>query len=281
MGTSQPLLLTPHSEFAHCVAALLKCAGRYRLIELAWNSFKEALSNAECQNIMFSSNLRNPIERILPYDPLRSEKETGMDWGWLAGMTGFAFAMAATPGPNNTIVAASGAMHGLARTMPVMLGIAFGVASIMLAVTTFGISAITDPYVIAALKWAGVAYLLWLAWKIGSAAPLPNDLEKEHQGAAAPLSFIQGAFFQFINPKLWIMVGSAVVTYGTMKEMGPVQLAAIFALVFGGMTFVSVVAWAALGISVRRFLTSRRAVRTFNVVMAILLLISLIPIVFE
>ncbi|WP_197433971.1 LysE family translocator [Agrobacterium vitis] len=204
-----------------------------------------------------------------------------MDLSWLAGVAAFAFAMAATPGPNNTIVTASGATYGFARTVPVMLGIASGVAAIMLVVAAFGTSMIADRRVSTALKWIGVVYLVWLAWRIGSAEPVLDDPQKERHGAGVPLTFMQGAFFQFINPKLWIMVSGAVVTYGTMGEMGHFQLAALFAVIFGGMTFISVVAWAALGVSIRRFLASRRAVMTFNVVMASLLLTSLIPILVE
>lgn len=90
--------------------------------------------------------------------------------------------------------------------------------------------------------------------------------------------YVQGAFVQFINPKLLIMVGGAVVTYGTMGQIGHFQRAVFFAVVFGGMTFISVVAWAALGVSFWRFLPSRRAVLTFNGAVASLLLTSLIPI---
>jgi len=98
-----------------------------------------------------------------------------MDLAWLAGLVGFAFAMSATPGPNNTMVAASGATYGMARSMPLMSGIAFGVAAIMLAVAAFGSAVVTHPMVGAPLKWIGVVYLLWLAWKVASAEPQIKD----------------------------------------------------------------------------------------------------------
>ena len=49
-----------------------------------------------------------------------------IDWTWLLSTSAFAVAMSATPGPNNTMVVASGATYGFARTMPHMLGIAAG-----------------------------------------------------------------------------------------------------------------------------------------------------------
>ncbi|WP_226582615.1 LysE family translocator [Acuticoccus sediminis] len=218
-----------------------------------------------------------------------------MDLGWLSGLLGFAFAMAVTPGPNNTIVTASGSTHGMARTLPLAGGIASGVAAIMLVAAAFGTSVAGDTRVGAALKWIGVAYLLWLAWKIASAepSPLPAGVTAEDGASraevrdgrtvgAAPLSFAQGAALQFVNPKLWVMVSGAVVTYGQVSgASGHLTIAIVFALVFGAMTFLGTLVWAALGASVGRILTSRRALRRFNAVMAAFLLLSLIPIVFE
>lgn len=188
--------------------------------------------------------------------------------------------MSATPGPNNTIVAASGASHGVARTLPVMAGIGMGVAAIMLAVAAFGASLVADPRVGGLLKWIGVAYLLWLAWKIATSEPTAPDAVEPAR--SKPLSFVQGALFQIVNPKLWVMVGGAVVTYG--QAAGGVQgltVAILFSVIFGGMTFLSTVGWAALGASVGRFLTSRRSVRIFNGAMAALLVASLIPAILE
>ena len=93
---------------------------------------------------------------------------------------------------------------------------------------------------------------------------------------------MQGALFQFVNPKLWVMVSGAVVIYGQAASgAGRTTLAILFASIFGLMTFISTLAWTAFGASVRRLLALRRSVRAFNVVMAALLVASLIPIVLE
>jgi len=202
-----------------------------------------------------------------------------MDLGWFAGLAGFALAMAATPGPNNAMVAASGASYGLARTLPLMAGIVIGVATIMLTVAAFGPSVAADAWFGPMLKWVGIAYLLWLAWRIARAEPAPRGAGPE---GGAPPSFVQGALLQFVNPKLWMMVGGAVATYGQAAGgAGRTTLALALAAVVGAVTFVSTLAWTAFGAVAARLLASRRAVRAFNLAMAALLVASLIPIVLE
>lgn len=202
-----------------------------------------------------------------------------MDLGWLAGLTGFAVAMAATPGPNNTMVAASGATFGIARSLPLNAGIGAGVGVIMLLVAAFGSAVVADSRVGTTLKWIGVVYLLWLAWKIGSAKPQVRGTGSAGLARGRPLSFVDGALFQLVNPKLWVMVSGAVVAYGQEGGAGHLGLALLFAVVFGGATLVSVLAWTALGASVGRLLSSQRAVRVFNLTMSALLVASLIPVV--
>jgi len=205
-----------------------------------------------------------------------------MDTTWLMGLTGFALAIAATPGPNNTLAAAVAAAHGIGRTMPLLVGIAVGVSAIMFLGTAFGASVVADPLVAAALKWVGVLYLLWLAWQVGNADPLPPTADAAgHAGRERP-GALQGVLLQAINPKLWLLVSGAVVAYGPGgRQLGPVGLAAFFALVCGVITFASVLAWAFLGASVGGRMKSRRAMRAFNLAMALLLVASLIPIVIE
>lgn len=205
-----------------------------------------------------------------------------MDAEWLAGLTGFALAMAATPGPNNALVMASGASYGLARTVPLMMGIALGVGITMLTVAAFGASILSDPDIVTALTWLGVIYLVWLAWRIASAEPILNGTEGSLPPDARPLSFLQGALFQLVNPKLWVMASSAVITYGQHSDgPGPMTVAALFMGVFGMTTFLCVGAWGILGTSVGRVLRTSRAICVFNGALACLLLASLVPIIVQ
>lgn len=197
---------------------------------------------------------------------------------WITAVIGFAFAMGITPGPNNTLVASSGATYGFRASLPYNAGIGIGTAVIMFIVAAFGASVVSHPTVETVLKWVGIAYLLWLAFKIATAKPALGDAISDSR----PLSFFQGITFQFINPKIWIMITGAVVTYGTsVRGLSPMELAILFSALFGIITVGCTLTWTTLGVSLRRILSSVRAIRIFNGVMATLLVASLIPMVFE
>lgn len=202
-----------------------------------------------------------------------------MDLGWLVAVSGFALAMAGTPGPNNTLVTASGANYGFRRTLPLMSGMALGVAIIIMAVGALGSSLVADPWVRAILKWVGLAYLLWLAWRIGSAQPMTAGAGDEKECNGQTLTLMQGALFQLVNPKLWIMVAGAVVTYGgAAANESAFAIAAVFAVIFGTATLASTAAWTLIGVGAGHFIRTERTMRVFNWTMAALLVFSLIPV---
>jgi threonine/homoserine/homoserine lactone efflux protein len=203
-----------------------------------------------------------------------------MNLGWLVAVSGFALVMAGTPGPNNTMVTASGAKYGFRRTLPFMAGIALGVAIIILAAETAGAAFLADPRIHPVLKWAGLAYLLRLAWRIGGA---PASIEEHGRKAEGkPFTVVQGALLQLVNPKLWAMVAGAVLTYGgAAADENPATTAMAFGLVFGSATFAGTALWALIGARTARVIRTERALRLFNRVMAGLLLVSLIPVLAE
>lgn len=199
-----------------------------------------------------------------------------MDWAWILAATGFAFAMAGTPGPNNTMVTASGANHGFRRTLPVAVGMGAGVAAIIFAVAAAGETIVSEPRVHLVLEWVGIAYLLWLAWRIAT-APVGVMGEGDWR---RPFTFVEGALLQLVNPKLWVMVAGAVVTYGGSAAQD-LAVPAAFAVIFGGATLASTLAWAGIGVGAGRFLANARSLRVFNRVMALLLVLSLLPVLGE
>lgn len=199
-----------------------------------------------------------------------------MDWRWILAASAFAFAMAGTPGPNNMMVTASGANYGFRRTLPVAIGMGIGVAVIIFLVAAVGGSVVSDPRVHLVLKWLGIVYLLWLAWRIATA---PVGLAAEGRGPR-PFTFVEGALLQLINPKLWVMVAGAVVTYGS-GSAGDLTVPTAFAVIFGLATLVSTLAWTGVGVGAARFITRERSLRVFNRAMALLLVLSLVPIVLE
>lgn len=191
-----------------------------------------------------------------------------MSDSFLLALAGFALATSITPGPNNLMLLASGANFGLRRSVPHMLGISLGHAFMIVLVGLGLIQAFeTWPVLHTAMKLAGVAYLIWLAWRIAHAAP-PEGGRSEGR----PFTFLQAAAFQWVNPKGWFMAVTALTVYAPSRTPGAVLLvAAVFALV----NLPSILLWASAGQTIRHVLTSPARLRTFNWTMAGLLVASL------
>ncbi|MDO9712987.1 LysE family translocator [Paracraurococcus lichenis] len=188
---------------------------------------------------------------------------------WLASAAGFALAMSATPGPNNAIAAATAANFGIRRSVPMMAGVAIGFP-VMLLLVAFGASGLLHavPAVMTALRWLGAAWMLWLAWGIATAAP-PGP----GTAPGRPMTLLQAALFQWVNPKAWIIAVGAIATYNA-DAAGALVLAMMFAVA----AFGSLLAWAALGAGTARLLRRPAALRWFNRGMAALLVLSLLPV---
>ncbi|MEM8689315.1 MAG: LysE family transporter, partial [Pseudomonadota bacterium] len=122
------------------------------------------------------------------------------------------------------------------------------------------------------LKVFSVAYLLYLAWKIANSSA-PDEAGR----SASPMTFLQAALFQWINPKAWAMALTAVTVYAPSQSLAAIGLVA---LVFGLVNLPSVGSWTILGQQMRRFLTNPLQLRVFNISMALLLVASLAPMLF-
>jgi threonine/homoserine/homoserine lactone efflux protein len=181
----------------------------------------------------------------------------------------FALVTVITPGPNNLMLMASGANFGFRRTMPHMLGIGLGFPS-MVVLVGVGVMQVFDlwPLSYTILKVLSVAYLLYLAWKIANAAP-----PKEAQAEGKPLTFLQSAAFQWVNPKAWSMALSAITLYAANRDLAAVLWVAG---VYVAVSVISTTSWTVLGQQMRRFLTNRARLRAFNWTMAALLVATLI-----
>ena len=184
----------------------------------------------------------------------------------------FAFVSSITPGPNNLMLMASGANYGIWRSLPHMLGVGIGFTVMIVGVGT-GLAQLFDSHPVshAALKFVSVIYLLYLAYKIAIATPI-NDENKQGR----PISFLQAAAFQWINPKAWAMALTAVTAYAPGTSIHAVCLVA---LVFGAVNLPSISAWTVMGQQMARVLTNRARLTAFNWTMAALLIGSLYPVV--
>lgn len=187
-----------------------------------------------------------------------------------AGML-FVVVTTITPGPNNTMLLASGVNFGFRRTVPHILGISAGVVVLMLSVGFgLGIAFRRVPALYNVLEAASVAYLLYLAWKIGSSGEL-----KVRNGENRPMRFHEAIAFQWINPKAWMMVLTAATTIRLSADFGVNAL--IMAALFYVIGLPCICVWAAFGTGVRGFLSNPLRLRAFNVAMALSLVVSMYP----
>ena len=199
-----------------------------------------------------------------------------MSQSLLAALVVFGAVMAFTPGPNNIMVLSSGLTYGFRRSLPHIAGIAFGI-SFMVAATGLGLGAVfvAWPILQTILKYAGIAYLIYLAWVIAMSGPVTPGQDNQ----AAPMTFWGAALFQWVNVKGWVMVIGIITAYSAVASF-PWNIAVQAALMFI-MGALSSVLWALFGSALRPVLTSPKAVRAFNVVMALLLLASLYPVLVD
>ncbi len=183
----------------------------------------------------------------------------------------FAFTTSITPGPNNMMLFTSGVNFGFRRTIPHMFGIGVGFFVLLIAVG-LGLGALlhTVPLLYTVLKFAGGAYLVWIAWKIGTSRSL-----SEAESDAQPMSFISAAAFQWVNPKAWVMAVTAMATY--TNEQLYLFTVLLVGFAFAAVNVPSVSTWAGFGSVLRDWLSDPSRLKWFNITMAVLLVLSLWP----
>ncbi|MEH6550061.1 MAG: LysE family translocator [Pseudomonadales bacterium] len=195
-----------------------------------------------------------------------------MTYEILLGLTAFALVSSLTPGPNNLMLMASGANFGFFRTVPHMLGVSLGFTFMVLLVG-IGLVQIFEAFPVSytVLKLLSLVYLSYLAWKIATAVPARGSEER----TGVPMTFIQAALFQWVNPKAWTMALTAVSIYSPSTSLVAV---ALVAAVFGAINFPCIGVWTTMGQQLQRVLTNPARLRVFNVGMALLLVGSLYPV---
>jgi threonine/homoserine/homoserine lactone efflux protein len=185
----------------------------------------------------------------------------------------FATVMFFTPGPNNVMLLSSGLTHGFRPTLPHIAGVTIGFAFMIGAVGLgLGTIFIAYPVLQSILKYAGIAYLIYLAAVIAMSGPVKAD-RNDRRG---PMTFWGAAMFQWINVKGWVMVIGTITAYaGIAGFPWNIGIQIVLSLMLGA---ISCSTWALFGSALRPLLTSPRVVRAFNIVMAALLLASLYPV---
>ncbi|NQV46335.1 MAG: LysE family translocator [Rhodospirillaceae bacterium] len=191
----------------------------------------------------------------------------------LLALAAFCVVTLFTPGPNNIMLMTSGLNFGFRRALPHLFGVAVGFTVMVLGVG-LGLGAVFEalPVLYTILKYGGAAYLLYLAWRIANAGPLKTDVAADGK----PITFMQAAAFQWVNPKAWMMAVGAISAYGAVAQF-PFNVALTAAL-FGTLGVASSGTWVGFGHGLQRIINNPHSLRIFNYVMALLLVASLVPV---
>jgi threonine/homoserine/homoserine lactone efflux protein len=188
----------------------------------------------------------------------------------------FMISMGITPGPNNILVASSGVNFGFRATLPHILGIAIGYP-LMLFIVGIGLAKlfIAIPTFHLVLKCISIVYLLYLAVHLALASAMG-----EARRTPRPMTFLQAAAFQWVNGKAWVIALGAVTTYTVVDATLPLQIVALTAIAVI-VTLICVSCWTFFGAFMRQFLHTEKRRRWFNYIMAALLVLSIVPVLFE
>jgi threonine/homoserine/homoserine lactone efflux protein len=180
----------------------------------------------------------------------------------------YSFVMSITPGPNNVMLTASGANFGFRRTVPHIFGICVGFSAVLLAVCA-GLDVLFSrwPQFQTVLRWAGAAYLIYLSWRLLRAG------EAKDRNSPKPLTFLQAAAFQFLNPKAWVMTLTAAAMF-LPRELGFLAACAYMVAIMALVNLPCITVWALFGSSLRGFLAKPSGRAVFNVVMAVALTVT-------
>jgi threonine/homoserine/homoserine lactone efflux protein len=195
-----------------------------------------------------------------------------MSYDVLLALLAYAFVTSITPGPNNLMLLTSGVNFGFTRTIPHMLGVGIGFVVMLLAVG-LGIGAVLTafPALHTGLKVAGAIYLLYLSWKIA----MTRSFKSGDESKSRPMTFLEAAAFQWVNPKAWVMAVTAMAVYS--NPASPLLSVVLIGLIFGLVNLPSVSTWAGFGTALRGFLSDPVRLKWFNIAMGLLLAATLWP----
>jgi len=195
----------------------------------------------------------------------------------LVSIISFAFATAMTPGPNNFMLLSSGLTFGYKRTLAHIIGVMVGFPIMIMAVG-LGLGSVFTMYPIMydVLKVVGILYLLWMAWKVATSSSSMGTSDEVKK----PFTLLQAMLFQWVNPKAWVMVITAIGSFITVKEDAFLQVLFIaFTYLIIGM--LSTNFWALGGVYLHKFISNVQSIKIFNVLMAVLIVLSVVPFMFK
>ena len=204
---------------------------------------------------------------------MESAEVATVTFSLLVSVALFSFVTAVSPGPNNTFLLSSGANFGLKKSLPYLNGIMVGLTGMMIALGAgLGVIFTTLPMVYQVLKWVGFAYIVYLAFLI------VRSTSKSETGEAVYIGFFRATAFQFVNPKAWVVIASFMATMVPVDAgLGATVFVCLLFLVF---TYPGAFLWAVAGQVLKDWLSNPLRRRIFNIVSAVLLVLSMVPVLF-
>lgn len=195
-----------------------------------------------------------------------------MSYDIFAALVVFAFVTSITPGPNNLMLLTSGVNYGFRRTIPHMLGIGIGFLVLLLGVG-FGLGAVLElfPALYLLLKFAGGAYIVYLAWKIA----MSRSIGESNKTSGKPMTFWAAAAFQWVNPKAWVMGVTGIATFASQDNY--IVSVLLVSVAFAMVNLPCVSSWAGFGTLMSGWLSDPIKLKWFNITMALLLVVSMWP----
>jgi len=185
----------------------------------------------------------------------------------------FGFVTSVTPGPNNTILFATGVNYGVKKAFPFLFGIMLGLSVILTAIGLgLGAVFIALPAVYQVLKYLGFAYILYLAFSIIRSGYKPIESNSKLFG------LFEATFFQFVNPKVWVVMPSFMASF--IPIGASLELTVVLVLVFLALTFPGALAWAVFGGLLKNFMADSKKRLIFNWIAGLLLVASMVPVLF-
>ncbi len=190
----------------------------------------------------------------------------------------FALIGAISPGPVNIIATGSGASFGFRRTIPHVLGATITYTVIVLLVG-LGLNhrLIIFPEIALVLRYVGSAFLLYMSHKIATSVPMQPAKAVEMK---KPPSLVEGALAQGLNSKAWLVSMSGVSLFVTTQPQAVLYLF-IFCFISFTVCLFGIATWAAIGHSIRGFLSTTKRQVSFNILMGLMLSSTVVSILFN
>ncbi len=193
----------------------------------------------------------------------------------LISMVAFILTTHITPGPTNIMLLSSALNFGYKKSIPFMIGCVISYP-LMMILTGFGVSVflIKYPTVMLVMKFFGIVYLSWMAWRIAT----DNSTYDSDNVIKKPFSFIDAFIYTILNPKAWIVYTSILSIFVTSVEESMYQIGIIVLIILISM-IITVYVWALGGVILKKFIKNKKFIKSLNLSMAILLIFSIVQMI--